>query len=171
MEEHVENKNTVCQEHSMRYVWGYFLTFYSSIPVCFTPFPTDVSQWFPHSDRYEPSHDQFHTFHHLFFSFFFKCSIYHRCSLLCFCLSGVLPSTAASRKRLFYPERLQQPLRGRLRGPMPARVWPPGHQHQAVPGRRHLVRNPCQLHRWGGGGEPKTRRHTTSVANDAFNAR
>lgn len=69
MEEHVENKNTVCQEQSVRYVWGYFLTFYSSIPVCFTPFPTDVNQWFPHSDRYEPSDDQFHTFHHLFFFF------------------------------------------------------------------------------------------------------
>lgn len=73
----------------------------------------------------------------------------HLFPLLC-CPSGALPSAGPTRKRLLRPKRLQQPLWRSLRHTLSAWLWPPGHQHQVVPGWRHLVRDPCHLRRWGG---------------------
>lgn len=144
----------LCRKQSMRYVWGYFVTFNHQFLYVSLPFlQTWVSDFHTLTNMTTAMISfalsaVFALFIYLFL-FDFRFLIYHCCCLLCLCLSGVLPSTATSRKRLFYPEHLQQPFRGGLRRPMPAWVWPPGHEHQTVPGRWHLVRIPCQVHRWG----------------------
>lgn len=70
--------------------------------------------------------------------------------LLLSCPSGILSSTVPAGKWLFRPKHMQQPLRCSLWRAMQARFWPPRYQHQTVPSWRHLVRDPCQLHRWDG---------------------
>lgn len=66
----VENKTTV-PKAEYEVCLRLFCNLYSSIPVCFAPFPTDVSQWFPHSHQYDHSNDQFCTFCHLCFIYLF----------------------------------------------------------------------------------------------------